>query len=108
MVDPTPEMLALARANEPTAEELALARKCVADHHARTNLVDENGQKMILAGKFDHWSEIQIALAAIREATELSAKLVDDLNKHGPYMAIGAAQALRSYAHLKDTSHADA
>lgn len=90
---------------EPTAEELALARKMVKrtlspSRHTRCNCRAE-----IDAGEWDNGHKVRIALAAIRETTELSAKLVDDLNKHGPYMAIGAAKSLRSYAHLKDTSH---
>lgn len=97
----------IARANDPTAEELALARKIAGQHMGQE--WDE-----IVLGWWDHLHEIQIALAAIHETTELCARLVENPDRKGREWAKDSlwgnistdlSTALRTNAHLKDIGH---
>jgi hypothetical protein len=88
---------------EHTPEQLALARKIAAYHYARKDILDEAGQKKVLAGEFDHWSQVQVALAAIVETTERMKAMLDRCKEPCP----DCWDAIERGDHLKDPSHAD-
>lgn len=109
-------------ANEPTAEELALARRVVAAHFRQEgHWASEDTARQYEQGLADHHIHIQIALAAIRETTALAAKLVEREQQDflSPEYATGQPmasfqerfacgqiiEALRTNAHLKGEAH---
>lgn len=107
----------IARANEPTAEELALARKIL---NSNTNYMNgwDTGQVNFRRDEIE-----RCVLAAIVETTERAVRVVEQQQQDflSPEYATGQplssfqerfacgqiADALRTYAHLKDPSHAD-
>lgn len=99
---------------EHTPEQLALARKIVARHYQ--SIRDHDYAGWVLKGEKDRIPGMAIALAAIVETTELAMKLAADHVDQCEDTARGRARnatakdiydALRSYAHLEDPSHAD-
>lgn len=86
---------------DATPEELALARKIVADRY----ILSDEQRASILSGGWDRTAAVRIALSAIQQTTELAAIAMEDflddplLSGHG--YATGAAEALRNNDHLK-------
>ena len=88
----------------PTAEELALARKMVKrtlspSRHTRCNCRAE-----IDAGEWDNGHKVRIALAAIVETTERAVKVADARSGVGSPKRSFVGDLLRRGVHLKDQS----
>lgn len=108
---------------EHTPEQLALARKCAAQYWQTGEESDESAARRILSGEWDDQAYVQAALAAIVETTERTVRMVEQqqqvflspeyatgqpMSSHQERFACGQiADALRTYAHIKDPSHAD-
>ena len=89
--------------NEPTPEELALARRCAAKYWQTGEASDEVAARSILSGAWDDQAYVQAALAAIRETTSLGCAWLESVaTKRSDRMKIAA---LRTNAHLKDNGH---
>lgn len=87
--------------NNPTPEQLKLARKCAASLRPYSH-----NSALILDGERDGIDIVQVAIAAIIETAELAQKFIlSQTNSDDPFgIHEDIADALRSGAHLKGSS----
>ena len=83
----------------PNPEELALARKIVADTYPENVRGFSSLREQILWGLHDEGTNVQAALSAIQQTTELSVELAEVFTGHSSEALI--AEALRRGDHLK-------
>ena len=83
---------------EQVGPKLKLAREIA----ARLYCEYENTQNRMIAGEFDTWPSVQMAVAAIEATTEAAAKLADDWEMSCSLsIAADIAAGLRADRHLE-------